>query len=120
MKLVRSFAFAWNGIKLCFALEKNFRIHALLTVIAIILAFVFHVSTIEWIVIGICIGFVITMEMLNTAIEKLCDVVQNEFHPGIKKVKDIAAGAVLVSAIISLITALVIFLPKIIMYFKSI
>ena len=74
----------------------------------------------EWIAIGFCIAFVIAMEMLNTAIEKLCDVVHQEVHPGIKKVKDIAAGAVLISAIFSLITGLIIFLPKIIMYFKSI
>ena len=74
----------------------------------------------EWIAIGFCIAFVIAMEMLNTALEKLCDVVHQEVHPGIKKVKDIAAGAVLISAIFSLITGLIIFLPKIIMYFKSI
>ena len=58
------------------------------------------------------------MEMINTAIEKLCDVVHLEQHPLIKKVKDIAAGAVLVSAVFSLITAAIIFLPKIITYFK--
>ncbi len=55
--------------------------------------------------------------MLNTAIEKLCDVVHEDVHSGIKKAKDIAAGAVLVSAIFSLITGLIIFLPKIIIYF---
>jgi diacylglycerol kinase len=70
-------------------------------------------------VIGFCIAFVISMEMLNTAIEKLCDVVHKELHPDIKRVKDIAAGAVLVSAIFSLMTGLIIFLPKIILYFKS-
>jgi diacylglycerol kinase len=60
------------------------------------------------------------MEMLNTAIEKLCDVVHKEIHPGIKKVKDIAAGAVLIAAFCSVITGAVIFLPKIIHFIKSI
>lgn len=58
--------------------------------------------------------------MFNTAIEKLCDVVHKEMHPGIKKIKDIAAGAVLLSALFSLITGVSIFLPKIINLIKSI
>jgi diacylglycerol kinase len=118
MKLIKSFAFALAGIKLCFRYEANFRIHAALTIVALLLSIVFKISAIEWIAICFCIAFVITMEMLNTAIEKLCDVVHKEIHPIIKKVKDIAAGAVLVSAIFSLITGCIIFLPKIIMYLK--
>ncbi len=120
MKLIKSFAFAWNGIKTCFVNESNFRIHTILAVVAIVFAIVFNISVCEWMALVFCIAFVITMEMMNTAIEKLCDVVHKEVHPGIKKVKDIAAGAVLVSAICSLITGLIIFLPKIITCFKSI
>jgi diacylglycerol kinase len=56
--------------------------------------------------------------MINTAIEKLCDVVQQEIHPGIKKVKDIAAGAVMMAAAGSLVIGFVIFLPKIIVFIK--
>ena len=119
MKLIRSFAFAWNGIKLCFTSEPNFRIHTILAIVAIIFSILFSVSSFEWIAISFCIAFVISMEMLNTAIEKICDVVHKDLHPGIKKVKDIAAGAVLVSAIFSLITGIIIFLPKIITCFKS-
>ena len=118
MKLIRSFAYAWNGLRICFATEQNFRIHTLLTIVAVIFAIVFKISAIEWIATGFCIAFVIAMEMINTTIEKLCDMVHQDVHPGIKKVKDIAAGAVLVSAIFSLITGLIIFLPKIIMYLK--
>lgn len=119
MRLIKSFGFALNGIKKCFISEPNFKIHFLLAVIAIILAFLFRVSTAEWIAVGFCIAFVIVMEMLNTAIEKLCDVVHPDFHPGIKKVKDIAAGAVLVAAVFSAVTGLIIFVPKIIEYLKS-
>ena len=120
MKLIKSFAYALQGLKICFISELNFRIHTVLAIIAIAFAIVFNVSIFEWMAISFCIAFVIAMEMLNTAIEKLCNVIHQEFHPGIKKVKDIAAGAVLVSAVFSLITGLTIFLPKIITYFKSI
>jgi diacylglycerol kinase len=118
MKLIRSFAYACNGLRICFVTEQNFRIHTLLAVVVSIFAFVFQISAIEWIATGFCIAFVIAMEMLNTAIEKLCDMVHKEVHPGIKRVKDISAAAVLVSAVFSLATGLIIFLPKIIMYFK--
>ena len=119
MKLIKSFAYALQGLKICFISELNFRIHTVLAIIAIAFAIVFNVSIFEWMAISFCIAFVIAMEMLNTAIEKLCDVVHQDVHPGIKKVKDIAAGAVLVSAIFSFITGAIIFLPKIIMYLKS-
>jgi diacylglycerol kinase len=118
MKLIKSFGYALTGIKSCFASEPNFRIHFVAAVVAVIFSLLFTISATEWIAVGFCIAFVITMEMMNTAIEKLCDVVHKEPHPGIKKVKDIAAGAVLVSACFSLVTAAIIFLPKIIMYLK--
>lgn len=116
--LIKSFAFAWAGLKNCFVSETNFRIHILAAVAVSIGGFLFKISLTESIAVGFCIAFVITMEMMNTAIEKLCDVVHKGPHPGIKKVKDIAAGAVLVSAFFSLVTAAIIFLPKIFMYLK--
>ena len=120
MEMIRSFVFAWNGIRICFASERNFRIHVISAIIVSVLALLFQISVIEWAAIGFCIVLVIIMEMLNSAIEKLCNIVHKDHHPGIKKVKDIAAGAVLVSAIFSLVAGLVIFLPKIFSYLKSI
>ncbi len=120
MKLIKSFAYAWAGIKSCFQSEPNFRIHSVLAIIALLFSIVFKISTPEWIAVCFCIAIVITMEILSTAIEKLCDVVHKEMHPGIKKVKDIAAGAVLIAAFCSVITGAVIFLPKIIHFIKSI
>ncbi|MFM6926016.1 MAG: diacylglycerol kinase family protein [Ferruginibacter sp.] len=118
MKLIRSFRYAWAGIRACFNSEPNFRIHLFAAIAAILFSLLFRVSAAEWLAVCFCIVLVITMEMMNTAIEKLCDVVHQELHPGIKNVKDIAAGAVLLSAFFSLLTAAVIFLPKIIMYLK--
>ena len=119
MKIIKSFVFAFNGVKNCFTSETNFKIHTMAAVITIALGIAVHISNTEWLIVIGCIAFVITMEMLNTAIEKLCDVVQEGFHPGIKKVKDIAAAAVLVSAACSAIIGVIIFLPKIIYGIKS-
>lgn len=118
MKLIRSFKYAWAGMLACFKSEPNFRIHLVAAVGAILFSLLFKISAAEWIMIGFCIASVITMEMINTAIEKLCDLVHKELHPAVKNIKDITAGAVLLSAVFSLITAAIIFLPKIIMYFK--
>jgi undecaprenol kinase len=119
IKLLKSFAFAFNGIKICFASETNFKIHIAIGLATILLGLGFGILYSEWIVICICIALVIAMEMINTAIEKLCDVVQTSFHPTIKKVKDIAAGAALIMAIASVIVGAIIFLPKIIIYLQS-
>jgi diacylglycerol kinase (ATP) len=118
--MIKSFGYAWSGIRYCFQSEPNFRIHSVLAIVVLVFSIVFKISAIEWIAVCFCIAFVLVMEMFNTAIEKLCDVVHKEVHPGIKKVKDIAAGAVLVAAFFSLITGAVIFLPKIINFIKSI
>ena len=120
MKLIKSFGYAWAGIRSCFQSEPNFRIHTALAIVALLFSIVFKISTNEWIAVCFCIAFVLIMEMLNTAIEKLCDVVHKEVHPGIKKVKDIAAGAVLIAAFFSAITGAIIFLPKIINLIKLI
>jgi diacylglycerol kinase (ATP) len=119
MKLLRSFTYAWGGLKTCFSSETNFKIHIVFAVLTIFLGFFLNISSNEWIAIIFCIAFVIAMEMINTAIEKLCDVVHKDLHPGIKKVKDISAGAVMIAAIGSLVIGLIIFLPKIIVFIKS-
>ncbi len=93
--------------------ERNGKIQAGVSVIALITALYFHLSTVEWILMFFCIGAVITLELVNTALEHLCNLVHNEYHPAIKIIKDVAAGAVLFASIISAIIGLIIFLPKI-------
>jgi diacylglycerol kinase len=119
MRLIRSIGFACNGLKRCFAAEANFKIHVLLGIITILMGIGLHISTAEWLVVLICFALVLMIEMINTAIEKLCDVVQPTLHPGIKFVKDISAGAVLVAAMVSLTCGIIIFSPKIIDIVKS-
>ena len=114
MKLTRSFTNAFGGIKYCWRNEQNFRIHLGITSAVIVLSILFHISKIEWLfVMGSC-ALVLVTETFNTALEKLCDIITKEFHPPIKIIKDVAAGAVLLSAIGSAVTGCIIFIPKII------
>lgn len=111
--LNKTFTAAFNGIGYFFKTERNGKIQAAAAVSAILAAFWLHISAVEWILILFCIAAVIALEMVNTAIEHLCNHVHEAYHPSIKIIKDVAAGAVLFASIISVITGLVIFIPKI-------
>ena len=113
MKILRSCGFAWNGIRNCFVTQLNFRIHILGSVLAVLTGFGLKISSTEWLFVLFCIAMVLVTEMINTGMEKLCDLTETGFHPAIRIIKDIAAGAVLVSAIASLCAGIMIFLPKI-------
>jgi diacylglycerol kinase len=118
MKLRRSFLYAARGIKYCFQHEQNFRIHVLAIAVVLSAGFYFSISATEWIFVTGCCTIVVAMEMLNTAMEKMCDLVTKDFHPLIKCIKDVSAGAVLVCAAGSLVTGAIIFVPKIIQLLK--
>jgi diacylglycerol kinase len=120
MKLLRSFGYAWFGLKHAVVTQQNFRIHLLIATVAILMGIGLNIGRMEWIVVSLCIGLVLFAELVNTALEKFADVIQKEHHPEIKLVKDIAAAAVLVLAICSAVTGSIIFLPKIIILIKSI
>ncbi len=115
LKQLKSFEFALCGLKILIKEEHNSRIHLLATVCVLIAAFVFRISTSEWIAVIFAIGFVITLEIINSAIENIADFVSPEKHELIKKIKDLAAAGVLVSAITALTVGLIVFLPKTIM-----
>ena len=117
-RLIKSFAFALNGIKACFSKEPNFKIHTGIAIGVVASGIFFQISLTEWVLMLICMGFVLCMEMINTAIEQLCNIVYNQPHPGIKIIKDISAGAVLVSAIVAAICGVIVFIPKIFLLFK--
>jgi diacylglycerol kinase len=112
-RFLKSFGFALEGILEFFLYERNARIQLAVAIVVIILGAAFKVSQNEWLVIIFSITLVLTLEMINSAIERLCDLVSKDFHPGIKRIKDTAAGAVLVAAVFSLIAGLIIFIPKI-------
>ena len=82
--------------------------------LAVVLGVVFQISAMEWLFVAGCSMLVLSMELVNTAIENVCDLISKEYHPVIKIIKDVAAAAVLVSAIGSVVTGGIIFFPKII------
>lgn len=112
--LFKAFRFAWRGLQQFFLNDRNGRIHLGAALGTVLAGFTLHVSRIEWLFLLLCIGLVIALEMINAAIEKFCDMVHNDFHPAIKIIKDMCAGAVLWVSLISAVTGAVIFIPKII------
>ncbi|HWJ80521.1 MAG TPA: diacylglycerol kinase family protein [Niallia sp.] len=108
-----SFRLAFFGIFTAVKHERNMRNHLGIGILVFLFGFLFDLSKLEWVCIVFCIGIVISMELLNTAIERVVDLVTKEFHPLAKEAKDIAAGAVLVSALLSIVVGLIIFIPKI-------
>jgi len=109
---IKSFSYAFQGIKIFFQTQHNAWIHALATVIVIILGNVAKLSTLEWCWISLAITLVFITEIINTAIEFLTDLVCPEYHPLAKKTKDVAAGAVLVASFFSIVISFLVFIPK--------
>jgi diacylglycerol kinase len=107
-----SFSYAWDGIKAVFRTEHNTWIHLALTVVALTLGFILKITTGEFLAIIIIMTMVWMAEIFNTAIEKTMDFISKEKHPQIKLVKDLAAAAVLVTAVAALIVGAIIFIPK--------
>ena len=111
--LNKTFLTAFNGIIYFFKTERNGRIQAAVAACTLMLGIYLHLSSLEWIIILLCIAGVIGLEMMNTALEHLCNHAHKDYHPSIKIIKDIAAGAVLFVSIISVVAGLIIFAPKI-------
>ena len=112
-KRIKSFYYAFNGLKIIILKEHNFRIHLLAAVIVIAAGIFFNISAMEWMTIVLIITLVLTLEIVNSTIEKLADFVSPEKNNTIKTVKDMAAAAVLLAAIAALIIAAIIFIPKV-------
>lgn len=113
-KRLKSFTYAWKGIRSFVYQEHNVWIHLTIALLAIIAGFIFNIQRLEWVAIILCIGMVIAAEAFNTAIERLVNLASPEWHLLAGQVKDIAAGAVLICAIAAALVGLVIFVPYII------
>jgi len=115
---ILSFAYAFRGMWWALCSQVNFRIHFLMALVVIIAAVAFKLGTAEWAALILCIGGVMSAELINTALE----VFANKIHPGfdkeIGKAKDLAAAAVLVMALAAIIVGLIIFIPHVIKRFQ--
>ncbi|XVJ66663.1 MAG: diacylglycerol kinase family protein [Lacibacter sp.] len=114
---MKSFHYALQGLLSAVRSEKNMRIHIAAAMLVIAAGIFFKVSQTEWMILLFCISFVIAMELMNTALEYVCNAAVPQFHPFIRHAKDMAAAAVLVLAVASAITGGIIFIPKIIVLF---
>ncbi|WAM30685.1 diacylglycerol kinase [Caldicellulosiruptor naganoensis] len=110
--LIESFDNAINGIIVAFKTQRNMRIHFLIAFLVLLFTIVFKLNKIETIIILICIGLVITAELINTAIENTIDLIAKDFETKAKIAKDVAAGAVLVTALLVLTIGYFLFYDK--------
>ena len=114
----QSMQHAVNGIKTVFQDERNFRFDVVAAIVVVILGFFLKIERTEWYWIVFCIFLMFILEMLNTVVEQLVDLmVEHNYHLAAKKAKDVAAGVVLMGAIFVLLMASGIFIPKIVQMF---
>ena len=118
-RLRKSFGYAFKGIDDVIKHEPNMKIHVVVAILVVIMAFILKVSIIEWIILVLLIGAVLAAETINTTIENLVDMFTKENDEKAKIVKDTAAGTVLILAITSAIIGLIIYIPKIIYLLES-
>ncbi len=118
--LLYSFYYAFRGIITAIKEERNMKIHVSIATLVVILGLLLPLSKIEWFSIIIIISLVISAEIFNTAIETVVNLVSPKYNELAKKAKDLSAGAVLVLAICSVIIGLIIFMPKFLLFFRSI
>ena len=113
-KRIAAFKFAFEGVIDFFTNHYHPKIHLAFAIFAVTFAFILGFSAIEWCILLVCIGFVWVAEAMNTAIEYICNKITLQKDPEIKKVKDMAAGAVLMASCIVFIIGLLLFIPKIV------
>jgi len=114
-KLIRSFGYAFKGVAYATTSQLNFRIHLFATAIALLLGYFLHITTGEWQWLMLCITIVLVTEIFNTMIETLVDLVSPGYNEKAGRIKDMAAGAVVIAAAFALITGIIIFLPKLLL-----
>lgn len=105
------FKYSIRGLRNMIKTERNFRLHLLLFCVLLVVSFVFKISRFEWTILLLCSGAVFSLEMLNSALEKICDKIEPQKDQDIAWIKDVGAGAVLVAALFSLLIAALIFIP---------
>lgn len=110
-RFIKSFGYAYIGFKHALRTELNLRIHCFAVIVVILLGYFLKVNRSEWLILISMFGFVIVSELINTAIELLTNIVTPHFSEQAGKVKDIAASAVLLAAIVAIIIGCIIFYP---------
>lgn len=119
LKVFRSFPHAFRGIELVLR-ERNMQVHVIAVMVVTLAGILLEIEVFEWLIIMLCFGLVMSLEAVNTAMEDVCNKLRDDLglsYIATKNARDISAGAVLISAIISVIVAGIIFVPKIFLLF---
>jgi undecaprenol kinase len=117
ISFISSLSYAISGVNTALRAERNMRIHFISSIIVLLVSFYFSITKIEWLFILLAIGGMFALELVNTAIERVVDLVTGEYHPLAKQAKDLAAGAVLVYAFLSVAIGILIFFPYVLNLF---
>lgn len=116
-RTINSFKYAFNGLIDTYRTEQSVWIYIPVSLLVILAGFLLKISTFEWLIIILILGIILSLELINTALEAVVDLATEKYHPLAKKAKDTVSAAVLVFAITSIIIGLIIFIPKISLLF---
>lgn len=116
-RTINSFKYAFNGLIDAYRTEQSVWIYIPVSLIVILMGFLLKISTFEWLIIILILGIILSLELINTALEAVVDLATEKYHPLAKKAKDTVSAAVLVFAITAVIIGLIIFIPKISLLF---
>jgi undecaprenol kinase len=116
-RLVKSFGYAFKGLLKTFHEEQNLQIQTAACLLILILGFYFSLDRVEWALIILVMGLVLVAEIMNSAIERVTDVLKPRINSYVKEIKDIMAAAVLLSSLMAIIIGLIIFLPHVNTFF---
>lgn len=116
-RLIKSFRYSIKGLIKTWKEEQNLQIQSLVALLVLFLAFYFKISPGEWALLILSISLVLTIELINSAVERITDILKPRINGYVKEIKDIMAGAVLLISIMSVIVGLIIFLPRILNMF---
>lgn len=117
-KRIKSFSYALAGLKVLFKEEHNARIHAVASLLVVAAGILFHITAGEWIAVVLCIGMVVSAEIVNSSIERCADFVKQERDDRKRDIKDLGAAAVLVCAIAAAVVGCIIFIPYLIQWLR--
>ena len=118
-RLSSSLKYAFDGLKYAYKNEQSMTVHIVVTILVIMFGFIFEISSYEWIIVVLCIGIMMCVELVNTSIEAVVDLVTKKYNEKAKVAKDVAAAVSVMFSITSIIVGLIIFAPKIINFIRS-
>lgn len=110
-ELKKSFSHAWRGVIIVFKTEQSFRVQTLTGLLVIIFACLFQVRWTEFIVLLLLVGAVLSLEMINSILERIVDTFRPRIHPAVRDIKDIMAATVLTVSVIAAVIGIIIYLP---------